>query len=97
MVLWSPVSEVHFQSQYWEDDGCAVVYVAANGNTHLVEPLALELLHLIQVTPSPSTAESLAVSLTEFIVAEEHDQILEYVEATLLKLLDVGLVTCASL
>ena len=91
-MLWSCVSEDSFCFRIWDKDEFAVVYIVANGDTHLVDLLALELLRLIQI--SPRTAESLALSLTEFNPGEEDDMALQSVEETLLRLLDVGLVAC---
>ena len=92
MVLWYPVSDDSFHFRSWDDDGFAVVYIVDNGDTHLIESMALELLRLIQV--SPRTAESMATSLADIFSSEEYDAILDSVNLTLFKLLDVGLVTC---
>ncbi len=89
MVLWSRASDRLFHSRSWDDSGFSVVYCLASGDTHLLESLSLDVLNLIQ--SSPQTAESLALSFSESVSAEDDDDILEFVELTLLKLSEVGL------
>jgi len=95
LVLWSRASDGFFHSRSWDDSGFAVVYCPASGDTHLLESLSLDLLNLI---PSlPQTAESLAVAFSPFVPADDHDDIREFVELTLLKFSEVGLVVSHSL
>ena len=88
---WFPVSQAQFDIRSWDGEDHAVVYVVANGDTHLLDSLALELLRLIQV--SPGSKERLADRFAELLPSEAYDTVLTYVEATLHRLLDVGLVS----
>jgi len=89
-MTWAPFSEEGLIFRAWDGDDLAVVYNRSSGDTHLLEKLALEMLCLIHV--SPQTADSLATKVEEILVADKEGNILEFVEATLLKLQDAELV-----
>ncbi|MES2878606.1 MAG: HPr-rel-A system PqqD family peptide chaperone [Pseudomonadota bacterium] len=94
MAFWSPVPVASFKFHKWEGDEFSAVYVVSTGDTHLLEWWALELLCLIQV--SPRTTQGLTIALTELMTIGEFDKSVEFVDATLFKLLEAGLVVRTS-
>ena len=68
-----------------------MVYNAATGDTHLISSVDVELLQ--RLSKSPCTTEVLACELAGLFSESEHSVVMEYLEATLLQLHVVGLVT----
>jgi PqqD family protein of HPr-rel-A system len=87
--LWSLVSPAQIYIRAWENEDAAVVYDARSGDTHLIEPLALEVLRFLK--NEPGTAESLSIKLISLYAQEDHGSIIDLIPAILQDMRDVGL------
>lgn len=90
-LRWTVLSPEDILLQSWDDDHCAVVYSGRSGDTHLVSPLACEILRLL--TKAPHTSEMLLRGLTEAF--EDHDEpdALDIIEAVLFELQSIDLIS----
>lgn len=97
-TVWSACPPGRLRFKEWPDDdgdGEAVVYDLASGDTHAVEPLMLELLHMLALGASRST-ESLTMEMCTLFEAEAGSalagQVASRVEHSLVQLQELGLV-----
>lgn len=92
--MWSLAFPETLSFRSWSDEDLSVVYNTLSGDTHLVESPGLEILQLL--TESPRSAESLASALSSLFQDQEPDRLVQYIDATLLRLKEVGLITDTS-
>ena len=78
----------------WDDDPLTVVYHKTSGDTHLLEPLAGVVLQLLE--SGSCTVDDIAIELSDIFHAHDKDQARSLIEATLMRLCDVGLASSAS-
>jgi PqqD family protein of HPr-rel-A system len=95
MERWSAADRERLYIKTWQDEDEAVAYHGLTGDTHLLGPLQTELIQRLQQRDH-SIAE-LFQELAELFHADEQEQALEFMEATLLQLRDLGLVSSNSL
>ena len=88
-TAWSFFRGDRFRLKEWDDD--AVVYDIISGDTHVVEPLAMELLQLLRERSSGTSAELVAEVLGLF-QGESRTEVSVSVGETLLRLQQLGLV-----
>ncbi|CAN5167217.1 hypothetical protein BH11PSE9_BH11PSE9_24760 [soil metagenome] len=98
-TLWSGCAEGRLRIKEWpedDSDGEAVVYDLANGDTHAVEPLMLELLHMLALG-APRSTESLTMEMCALFEAEAGtalaDGVASRVDHSLVQLQELGLIT----
>lgn len=89
---WSSLSNGALQFRIWDDE-LSVVYNVATGDTHLISSIDVELLQ--RLSKSPCTTETLAGELVGLFSEAKHAVVVEFLDATLLQLQTVGLVTVA--
>jgi PqqD family protein of HPr-rel-A system len=89
-TVWTSLAKERLHFRMWDDDDFSIVYNAGNGDTHRLDPLTFEVLRLLQAAPSSS--DGLVQACQALIVAQDHDRTAQFVEASLLKLQDIGLV-----
>ena len=97
-TLWSACPEGRLRFKEWHEDsgdGQAIVYDTASGDTHAVEPMMLELLHMLAPGALRST-ESLTMEICTLFDAEPGtvlaEQLASRVEHSLVQLQELGLV-----
>ncbi|MEW5786982.1 MAG: HPr-rel-A system PqqD family peptide chaperone [Pseudomonadota bacterium] len=78
----------------WEDTDEAVVYHRPSGDTHLLPPLQAQLLLALQAAPASS--EAMYRALEDTIAEEDRPRAMDYIEASLLQLRDLHLVSSLS-
>lgn len=91
MDRWHPAHSGKLRVRSWDGEECSVVYDVISGDTHLLDDLSLELLALIDA--QPGTTSELARQVGDFFADGCSDEQIEFVQATLLQLQSVGLVT----
>ena len=77
-------------SRRWGDHDSVVVYHPGSGHTHLLEPLAAEVLDELQL--APCSVEHLDMSLHDRVDASDRPALREHIEAALLQLQKYALV-----
>lgn len=87
--MWSLVSPAQLYIRAWEGEDTAVVYDARSGDTHLIEALALEVLHLLK--DQPSSTEALSLKLISLYAQDDHVSIIDLIPTILRDMRDVGL------
>ena len=92
MKLWSPRFSDGTHIRMWDDDDCGIVYDALSGDTHLLQPLALELMHCLLA--APSDAAGLARAVGGLLTDDAQAEMLAMIEASLARLQDIGLAAC---
>lgn len=75
----------------WPDQDEAVAYDCLTGSTHLLDPLQTELIR--QLRHAPMTADELLQKVLELFQEEDLENVPEYLETTLFRLQDHGLVS----
>jgi PqqD family protein of HPr-rel-A system len=88
--LWSLAAPTQLYIRVWEDDETAVVYDARSGDTHLIEPLGIEVLSLL--TDEPSSIASINLRLASLYAQEDHVPIFDLIPTILRDMHDVGLI-----
>lgn len=88
--LWSLASPAQLFIRVWEDDETAVAYDARSGDTHLIEPLGLEVLSLLR--DEPNTIESINLQLASLYAPEDHVSVFDLIPTILRDMHDVGLI-----
>jgi len=89
--FWSSLSNGVLQFCGWDDDELSVVYNIVTGDTHLISSIDVELLQ--RLSKSSCTTGALAGELAGLFSEAEHAVVVEFLDATLLRLQTVGLVT----
>lgn len=88
---WSPLDPDNLQLRSW--DSGTVVYNGLSGDTHLLSPLAGDILQ--QLKTSPATCEQLLGALPDhFREQKESDETLDIIEIILHDLQAIDLVIC---
>lgn len=95
MTHWSPVAVNALLIKSWPDDDLAVAYNRVNGDTHVLEPLALELIS--SCTERPQTVAMLTADLAADLAPMSHEEIAQRVSQTLEQLGELGLLIKTSL
>lgn len=90
LTLWSAYPDGRFRFKVWPDDH-TVVYDITSGDTHVVDALAMEILHLLQLGSDLST-EALVTDLRDVFEHESDAEIGARVEHGLYRLRRIGLV-----
>ena len=90
MTQWSPAESGRFRFKEWLDDD-TIVYDIIGGNTHLVQPLAMELLQLIR-EKAPRSADELTAEIWPLFPCEPVSEIVASIDAALAQLCSLGLV-----
>lgn len=90
MNTWSCAASERFRIRSWSGDE-GVVYDTLSGDTHLLEPLALELLHCLDSAP-PRSARALLGDLADSVGDDGLESALHAVEQSLESMRRVGLV-----
>jgi len=91
-VRWISEPSARFLCRSWDDE--AVVYDTLTGDTHLLEPLAAELMtHLRQ---GEHTLQDTAQHLSDCFFFPVEDDILDIVESTLKRLESIGIAVAVS-
>lgn len=91
MTVWSWRVDGRFRFKEWDDDD-TVVYDVASGDTHVVDPLSMEILQLLGHCLLRST-DSLVADLRQVFDGEPDAAIAARIERSLHGLQDIGLVT----
>lgn len=73
----------------WTDDDLGLVFDAVTGDTHLLDHSAIEILHSLE--KGSASVESLAEQLTDRFLPADQRQISDFITATLLQLMNIGL------
>ena len=87
--LWQLARPADLYIREWEDAG--VAYDAANGNTHLLDPLALELLALLR---AGATAEDELIAVLASDLPDALGDPAALVKSRLEQLARLGLTSC---
>ncbi len=90
MNTWSSAGRERFLVRSWSGDE-GVAYDMLSGDTHLLEPLALELLQRLE-PDVPRSARALLDSLADIIVDDGPESALTAIEQSLESMRRVGLV-----
>ena len=88
-MQWARSAEGRFAVKQW-DDG-AVVYDIIAGDTHVVEPLVMELLRLLELR-SPRTIAELTAELVPLLPEESEVAISDATSGAISRLSEIGLV-----
>ncbi len=94
ITLWSYRVAERLRFKQWDAEEGAVAYDVANGDTHVVEPLAMELLHVLRES-SPRAAQSLVDEMLIVFEGEPATRVAEAVAASLSRLQQLGLAASA--
>lgn len=86
--LWSVNRSDRFISRIFADE--RVVYDALTGDTHFLEPLAVELVS--QLEHCPQSQRELVLKLLDAFIFSPDDDVVALTEATLAKLRGIGLI-----
>ncbi len=91
MSQWSGIETGKLRVRRWASPGEAVVFRCDSGDTHLLDPLQAELLS--KLNHGTYSAPELLDSLEDLLEFDRREAALEYIEAALLKLRNLGLVS----
>jgi len=91
LIKWSPVLFEPLSSCYWEGEDLAVIYNATCGDTHLVSPVAIDLLEAIRTHPKSSTIE-LADQFSVYFDCDTQEAVISSLDEVLHQLLAIGIV-----
>ena len=74
-MLWHACSE---GLVFDRDEGVAVFYDSASGNTHLIDDFALKILRILSISPlSPETIKKDCADQMTDLTADEQDRLIE--------------------
>jgi PqqD family protein of HPr-rel-A system len=91
-AVWALMSSGDVLFRSWDDDGLVAVYDGLSGDTHLVSPLAGEILRLLKT--GPLTPEMLHRHLAAaFEDRDDADAALDMIRTALSQLQDIHLVS----
>jgi PqqD family protein of HPr-rel-A system len=93
-MVWSLIAPGQLRFRSWDEEGLAVVYNTASGDTHLIESPGIEILQLLQA--SPHTVNGLAHAMQAMQPVSEPCDLAPYVTQTLQQLMAIGLVSDTS-
>lgn len=88
--MWSKVSSESLLFKEWDDDSSCVVFDPGCGDTHLLEPLASEILRLID--RAPCSSELLAEHLGPLLEDVEPANVIDLIDSCMATLEGAGLV-----
>jgi PqqD family protein of HPr-rel-A system len=91
---WTVLSPGNILTRSWNDDGLVVVYSGLNGNTHLVSPLAGEMLRLLMT--GSRTSETLLRDLADVFENHDEDRALDIIGTVLSELRNIHLISSES-
>lgn len=91
MMGWSPVSFEPAGACYWSGEDLGVIYNPLCGDTHLVLPIAIDLLEAIRLRPDSTVAE-LASQFAGYFDCDSQVTILESLDVVLQQLAAIGLI-----
>ena len=91
MYQWSGLESGKLRVRSWDSPGEAVVYQCDSGDTHLLDTLQTELLS--RLNHGAYSTPELLDSLEDLLEVDSQEVALEHIEAALLKLRDLGLVS----
>jgi PqqD family protein of HPr-rel-A system len=89
-VFWTDASPEAVRVKQWDGDPLSIVYQPLSGDTHLLDPLPVELLRLVGA--QPQTLAQLAAELADALCALDTADALDLLENSLVKLQEMGLV-----
>lgn len=89
MTRWSVGHSGNLRIRNWDNEELHVVFDVTSGDTHLLDDLSLQLLHLISA--QASTTSTLTDAVADHFAEGERREMEEFVDATLLHLQDSGL------
>lgn len=95
MERWSAAGPERLLIKSWPDQDEAVAYHALTGDTHLLAPLQVELIQRLQ--QQDHSTHDLFLAMADLFHEDERELALEFMEATLLQLRDLGLVSSTPL
>lgn len=90
-VCWIADDSSRFLSRYWDDE--AAIYDTLTGDTHLLEPVAVEVVAMLRQGHHTST--DLANALADRFAISPEDDILAVTESTLKRLEAIGIAVAA--
>lgn len=90
-MVWSLLAPGKLCFRSWDEEGLAVVYNTASGDTHLIESPGMEILQLLQ--SSPDCVDGLTHTLQAMLPVGEPCCSAQYVSETLQQLMAIGLVS----
>lgn len=91
-IQWTVPSSDSIRLRVW-DDGLTVVYNDISGDTHLLSPVAGEILCLLK--SASHSSESLLLELEEVFSAQDTECALDAIETVLSELENINLVSSA--
>lgn len=89
-MQWSPVAFDALHIHSWDGEPLGVVYNTISGDTHVLDPLGIELVSLLN--EHPLTTGSILQVLNDVFSDTSNIEAEQIIVATLLKLVDLGLV-----
>ncbi len=89
-MQWSPVAFDALHIHSWDGEPLGVVYNAISGDTHVLDPLGIELISLLK--EHSLTTESILQVLNDVFSDTSNIEAEKIIVAALLKLADIGLI-----
>lgn len=90
LSVWSLVCSEKFQFRSWADDEFSVAYNLLTGDTHLLDALGFELLHLLKSSPASTTM--LCQNLAELFPDTDVVSLGALIHSSLLRLQEAGFI-----